>query len=178
MRFFCFFIFFSSSLVILMSCGDEDLYISKEARVVHDILEKSADAIETKHNLALCGEGAAMPGGVIKVLMIDFRSRSHLSKEELRKLLIESAQEIVNQAEKNEKIEEYLEKPPFELKNVQIIIHNYGKQGEDLYDPDISTAQISKNILDYATFSPEDPYQYKNEYEETYEEALAILQSQ
>lgn len=145
---------------------------------VHDILGKASKAIKKKYGLRPFGTGAAMPGGVVKVLILAFETRDQLSREELRGLLVNSAQELITQAQINGKIEQFLEKPPFEMKNVEIVIFNRDKNGRDLCDPEISTARINGDNLIYKTNDPEDEFRYKNRYEETYEEALAILQSQ
>jgi hypothetical protein len=44
-----------------------------------------------------------------------------------------------------------------------------------LKDPQISVANISQGRLNYSTIDPEDSFKYKNEYEESYEEALKAL---
>ena len=46
-----------------------------------------------------------------------------------------------------------------------------------MYDPEISTADISEGILTYQTKDEKSIYGYKNTYTETYEEALQALQS-
>lgn len=41
-----------------------------------------------------------------------------------------------------------------------------------MYDPNISTAEIFQEILNYQTVDATDIFKYKNEYKESYEEAL------
>lgn len=66
------------------------------------------------------GEGAAMPGGIIEELTLTFDTNNKLSKEQLRKLLIECAKELVAQVKMNNNIEQFLAKSPFSIENVQI----------------------------------------------------------
>lgn len=45
-------------------------------------------------------------------------------------------------------------------------------------DPLIANAEISEEILTFLTSDPKQKWGYKNEFEETYEEALEIVNSQ
>ncbi len=64
---------------------------------------------------------------------------------------------------------------PFTIENIQIIIYNHDKNGREVYDPEISTAEISQGILSYQTADSNDTFKYKNEFTETYEEALKAI---
>ena len=65
----------------------------------------------------------------------------------MRELLIKSAQELLNQINENKEIQEFLKERPFTIKNVQIIIYNHDKNGQEVYDPDISgSSNISRNF--------------------------------
>lgn len=150
----------------------------KASKEVNILLEKTNKIIKKKYDLDSSGIGVEMPNGIIEVLILTFDTRNQLSKEELRDLLVKCAEELVLLAKMNEKIECFLKQPPFEVKNVEIIIFNYDKNGRSLCDPEISTARLAKEVLFYKTIDPEDGFRYKNRYEETYEEALTIIQSQ
>jgi hypothetical protein len=75
----------------------------------------------------------------------------------------------------NEEIQNYLKEAPFSIKNIQIIIYNHDKQGREVYDPGIATAQISENVLTYRRADSSDTFQFKQQFEESYEEALKAL---
>ena len=94
----------------------------------------------------------------------------------MRELLIKSAQELLDQVNKNNDIQKHLKEPPFTIKNIQIIIYNHDKDGREIYDPGISTADMSRGILTYQTVDSTDTFKYKNEYEESYEDALKLYQ--
>lgn len=153
----------------------QDPHVSEESKLVHKTLERTAKAVKKKYGLHPFGEGVSMPGGIIKFLTLCFESRDQLSRDELRELLIKSAQEMIAQAKANE-LEQFLESPPFEMKNVEIVIYNHDRNGRRLYDPEISTAEVFGDVLIYRTTDSQENL-FKKEYEETYEEALAILQS-
>ncbi len=157
---------------------NEDPYLSQEERLVNSVLESTAKVIKKKYNIKPSGEGAAMPEGIIGELTLTFDTNDKLSKEQLRKLLIECAKELVAQVKMNNSIEPFLAKTPFSIENVQIIIYNHDKEGRGLRDPEISTAEISHGVLTYRTLDPNDRFRFKNQFEETYNEAVNVLQNQ
>ena len=180
MRYFLFIIaliIFSIFTGWIMFSDKEDPYLSQEEKLVNDILGRTAKIIKKKYGVNPSGEGAAMPDGIISQLTLTFDTSNQLSQETLRKLLVECAQELVAQA-KLTNVEKFLENPPFEIKNVQIIIYNNDKYGRDLKDPEISTAEISNGLLIYRTKDPDDNFKIKNQFKETYNEAIEILQRQ
>jgi hypothetical protein len=152
-----------------------EYHLSREEQLVNRILAKTAKIIKDKYNLNPCGEGAAMPGGSVQELTLCFTTKCPYTKEKLRELIIKIAQELLTQVNKNKEIKKFIKNPPFTIKNIQIIIYNHDRNGRSLRDPEISNAQILEGILNYSTIDPEDSFKYKNEYEESYEEALKAL---
>jgi hypothetical protein len=75
----------------------------------------------------------------------------------------------------NEEIQNFLKERPFTIKNIQIIIYNHDKEGREVNDPGIATAQISEGILTYRTVDSTDTFKFKQQFEESYEEALKAL---
>jgi hypothetical protein len=148
---------------------------SKGEQLVNSTLAKTAKTINEKYNIKPCGVGAAMPGGLIQEFTLCFNTKSSYTKEQLRELLIKSAQELLKQVNENNEIQEFLKERPFNLKNVQIIIYNSDKEGREVYDPGISTAEISQGILTYQTVDKSDTFKYKHEFEETYKDALKAI---
>ncbi len=148
---------------------------SKGEQLVNSILAKSAKIINEKYNLRPCGEGASMPGGPIQEVTLCFNTKLPYTKSQLRESLIKSAQELLKQVNDNNEIQEFLKERPFNLKNVQVIIYNSEKDGREVFDPGISTSEISRGILTYQTVDASDTFKYKQEFSETYEEALKAL---
>ena len=158
--------------------SNENYHPSQAEQLVNSVLAKTAETIKKKYKLKPCGQGAAMPGGPIQELILCFDTKDQFTKEELRGLLIKSAQELLNQINENKDMQPFLIKQPFTIENVEIIIYNVDRNGMDLRDPAISIAQISQGRLIYRTNDPEDYFKYKNQYEETYNEALKALEAQ
>lgn len=55
------------------------------------ILDKTTNEIEKLFPLKICGEGVAMPGGIIRKFNLSFNTKIVLSKEDLRGLLIKTS---------------------------------------------------------------------------------------
>lgn len=153
----------------------QEYHPSKGEQLVNATLASAAKIIKEKYDIKPCGSGAAMPGGPIQELTLCFDTKHPYTTGQLRELLIKSAKELLNKIIENNEIQEFLKERPFTIKNVEIIIYNHDENGRGLCDPEISTARISKAVLIYRTVDPQDSFKYKNEYEESYEEALKAL---
>ncbi len=159
----------------VMKNKQQEYHPSKGEQLVNSTLAKTAKIIKDKYNLKPCGEGVAMPGGSIQELTLCFDTKYPHNKEQLRELIIKSAQELLYQVNENKEIQDFIKTKPFTIKNIQIIIYNHDKNGRSLRDPEISNAQILQGVLNYSTIDPEDSFKYKNEFEESYEEALKAI---
>lgn len=159
----------------IMSSKQPNYQLSKGEQLVNSVLAKTAKIIKSKFDLKPSGEGAAMPGGPVQELALCFDTKYPHNKEKLRELLIKSANELLNQVNENEEIQKFLKERPFTIKNIQIIIYNHDKEGREVYDPGIATAQISRGILTYRTVDSTDTFKFKQQFEESYEEALKAL---
>ncbi len=150
---------------------------SRGSELVHEIIAKTAKSGQKEYGLKPCGSGASMPNGPIKTIRLSFDTRKAHTKDQLRELLINMAQLMVQQVEDNEEIQKFIKNPPFTVNNAEIIIFNHDEKGLQVYDPCIGVAQISNSKLWYVTNDPNGSIKYKNEYEETYEEALELLKN-
>jgi hypothetical protein len=160
---------------VMKTTQQQEYHPSKGEQLVNAILASAAKTIKDKYDIKPCGMGAAMPGGPIQELTLCFDTKHPYTKGQLRELLIKSARELLHQINENNEIQEFLKERPFSIKNVEIIIYNHDKNGRGLCDPEISTARISQTVLIYRTIDPQDSFKYKNEFEESYEEALKAL---
>jgi hypothetical protein len=159
----------------VMQSKQQAYHPSKGEQLINSTLAKAAKIIKEKYNIKPSGVGVAMPGGPIQEVTLCFDTKYSYSKDQLRELLIKSMEELLNQVNKNKEIQEFLKEKPFTIKNIQIIIYNHDERGREVYDPEISTAEISQGILTYQTVDLTDTFKYKNEFEETYEDALKAI---
>lgn len=159
----------------IMKNEQRENHIPKGEQVVNSILAKTAQNVKEKYNLKPCGAGVAMPGGPIQGVTLCFDTKLPYTKNQLRELLIKSAEELLNQVNEDKEIHQFLKDRPFTIRNIEIIIYNNDKNGLEVFDPSISVARISQGNLIYRTTDANDTFKYKNKYEESYEEALKAL---
>jgi hypothetical protein len=167
-----FFSIFIGSLLL----AEPNNYISFQEKLVNSILLESSNKIKNKFNLKSCGNGASMPGGVVKGLSLIFQLKGSFTKEILRSMLLDAAKDMLSIVNANKEIQPFLKTSPFIIDNIQIVIYIKNKDGKSLNDPAISVAQISHGVLNYRTNDPNDIYKYKQDLYETYLEALQALE--
>lgn len=170
-----------AAVLIFFGCCHADqakFYAPSEASIqVDKVISCAEKIIEKKYKIIACGTGIGMPGGIVEELGLAFHTDRTITKAELRILLINCAQILLHEVISNIKIQPFLIKTPFTIKDVEIIIYNHDKNGRSSYDPDVSVASISGGVLEYRSIDPDNPFNYKNIVEETYEEALKIYQN-
>lgn len=149
--------------------------IPTDDKIMLSIINKTGKKLEKRYKMIPCGFGI---NNGFKFLEISFHIRRPIPKEELRCMLIDCADEFLKNINTNEEIKPYLENYPFTHKNVGIIFYIYDTSGDDLWHPNITIAEIIKNKLSFKTEDPEDIGGYKEETEETIEEALQLINTQ
>jgi hypothetical protein len=186
MKFLCFLAFFIFICILssfipnsflrnpLFWFDNDDKNFTKAERIVNKILYQTASSIKEKYKFNSAGTIVSMPQGNVKKLGLAFDPRQRFSKEQLRELTVQLGAELLNHINSNEEIQASLVKRPFTIENVEIIIYNDDKQGYSIYDPEIAVAHLAQGIIIYKTNDPDKEYRYKNEYEETYEEAFQL----
>lgn len=167
-------------VILLSSCAREYIYEPSEEVIqaeiqVHKVISGTEQIIYEKYGMRPMGTGIGMPSGVIHNVGLSFDTKETLAKEEIRKLLVEFAQIMLNEFTANAEIQPLLVQRPASLDNVQIIIFNYSKNRELSHYPNVSTANISHGILNYSYIDGEGVYMDSKQDSETFEEALQVL---
>lgn len=109
---------------------------------------------------------------------LQFQIFRPLSKDEGRKILIDSAEELLTAINTTPEMLSFLEPSPFTYLNVEIVIFTYHSNGQSTYYPDIAVFADRRGIIRFATEREDMKYDYYTEEEETFEEALKIVQAQ
>jgi len=155
----------------------QNFEIPKEDLIVDAILEKSAIFLEKKYKMHPMGTNVAMPSGIVNLLGLHFQTQRTLTKEEARKILVDSAQYLLNSINNNQEIRPYLKVYPFTLDNVDITIFINNSAGYPVEDSGIGIASIRDGKLEYNILSTVDNIPvFKNTSIESYEDALKITQ--
>ncbi|MDP1835150.1 MAG: hypothetical protein Q8K75_04390 [Chlamydiales bacterium] len=142
------------------------------------IKNRGIAAIENRYKIECIGTGASMPGGPIRFITLSFQVRGALSKQNLRRMLVTSAQDILKIANEIPDLDSCLHNPPFGIKSLDILLFVYDVNGRDTYDPDISSARLSDGIVEFITDAPNCYLKVQNQYTETYEEALKAIEEE
>lgn len=167
-----------SIVIALFSLFSRGVDQNDPAEIAGDILEKTVTITSKRYPLQACGTIMAMPSGNVKELGLCFQTKHVLSRDQLRELLIECGQVLIQQINSDKHIQRFLNKRPFTMKEARIIIYNKDKNGDEPYDPLIATAGIMGGLLTFRTTDFKTTWKFKNEFDETYEEALEIINSQ
>ncbi len=144
------------------------------ADIAREIRSNVGKKLSKKHRMNLIGVGGGMMGSVY-MIGLSFQVRHPLERNEVRYLIVDCAEELINAVNANEEIRPYLRDYPFTTKNVQIFIFSSTSKGGDVYDPYIGASWIAESDkISYCTSEPS-KITYKNKYYETYAEARAKI---
>lgn len=144
-------------------------------RIVNETICKIAASLQKKYKMQPIGTSISMPDGIVKELGIDFQIIGPLTREELRKILVDCAQELLSVVNTTNELLPFLEKTIFSVDNVDINLFIVDTNGVRLEQPNIGVAGIIRGKLDYEILVTEDIPIVKNSYVETYEDALKFL---
>jgi hypothetical protein len=170
-------LFYFSIILCFLFIGAANPYDEKKhAKVFYGTLGKVSKFIEKKYKLTCIGSGGKAFGGPITKFSLSFDIRAPLSREQLRKLLIDCSKDFLAIVNTDKEVQPYLAQKPFTLENIEITIFNHDINGRTTFDPVIIVARISEGILNFRTNDPDKKYAYKENYKETYEEAVKLIQ--
>lgn len=138
----------------------------------------SGQMLSKKYSMRLCATTVAMPGGNIQYLELKFDIRGPLSKMAIRKLLIDIVNDFLLNINNDVALCSYLKDGRLEISEIGITLFLHGLTNRPIAQPEIGVAFIEKGILTFITLEPEAIPSFRDHANETYEEALQILQSQ
>jgi hypothetical protein len=155
---------------------NSDYQTPKSEQAVNKILNQTANILKHRYNMKPIATNVAMPGGIVKLLGLDFQLLGPLEKEKIRNILIDSAQELLKNINADAEIRPYLESYPFTIQNVEINLFLIDAKGSEINHPDIGIAGIAEGELDYLTLLYTDIPNQVTESKESYKDALDILE--
>lgn len=149
----------------------------ESVEIVHELLNEAEDFLTHKYHLDCMGTSVAMPEGIVGQLGLQFSINKILTREELRKILVNTGRDLMCMINANTKIRPHLKKYPFTIEDVEITIFLSDPAGYKLSHPHISNAAINMGKLDYVTYirGGEEILSEASEFKESYEDALKAL---
>lgn len=148
-------------------------------QISDQLSNKTAKILEEKYHLNLIGTG----GGLFKcvnMLSLSFNIQGSLSKDDLRKILIDGVNTFLNEINNDINIRPYLKRYPFLAEDVEIKLFIVDSQRREVFHPEISVAIARSGELVYKTESEQNKtrYGYESVNKEKFEDALKIVQAE
>lgn len=162
---------------LMMSCQRNEP-ISEKEKIKYRVLNEVINQLKDQHQLSLGGFGAEGSEKGYQLLGLNFDLYGVISKDEGRKMLVESVDLMLNVINQDKELQPYLLEKPFTSKNVDLVFFVKRKNGEDVFYPDIRIFSACGGRISYLTESPEQEFGYYTEEEETFEEARRIVEVQ
>ncbi|HEU64351.1 MAG TPA: hypothetical protein ENH96_03045 [Chlamydiae bacterium] len=147
-----------------------------EPKYVHladNIINKTANELKNEKRLHLIGHGGSLMYDV-KKLGISFVSIDEITIEEGRKLIQYCAQKFLSNINSNEQIRPYLNTVPFEAKDIDVAISFKERDMGKNHSIDFISMHYGKIVYDIS----DKEETLKTVHEETYDEALKIVESE
>jgi hypothetical protein len=161
------------------SCKNQDPYISDCEQAVNKQMGSSAKMLSKKYHMRPCAVTVAMPGGNIKYLELKFDMLGPLPQDAIRKILLNSVHDFLNNINSDSELCSYLKNGNMNICEVGITLFFHDTKGYHIHEPEIGIASISKGEVEYIREDPNEiSIKGMKTTEESYEEALQILNSQ
>lgn len=144
---------------------------SEKERIVCKLETKVAKKLKEELGLIPFGVGGQMMNQ-IQILMLDFQYRQPISMKEGRRLLVKAVFEYLNEINSNETIRKYLQRYPFQPRNVEICIYLKKSDGSDYGLNELVVLAAREGKIQFKFNKTE--FLFRT-IQETFEEALEIL---
>lgn len=147
-------------------------------KMAHKICGEIGKKLKSKYGVKYFGISEEGPSG--KYITIGFELSYHrvLTKDEGRLLLLNCAHDALEVFNSYPQFKPYMANVPFTVDNILINIFIQPPTSWDVYFPDITIFSFSKGYLEYYTKTPQKRFGYYTEEEESYEDALKIVEMQ
>ncbi len=162
------------SLLLLTSFGHRKADYCKMAERLAD---RYAIEFAQPRGLMLCRYGGAMMDDIQEV-SLGFTSFIALSVDQARIYYVEMMEEFLCRINSDEEIRPYLHNYPFEEENIKLRIGFDDSQGKILSDGQVAQMGIVKDHKLYFAAYDSEKEKFYDLHEESYEEALKIVQNQ
>ena len=152
--------------------------LKENERVAHSLMNRVTDILESRYQLHYVGFSEGGEEGKYSNIGLHFVRYGTLSKDEGRKMVIESVKELLNEINSDPKLQPFLLYKPFTAQNVSLDILIFTSDGKNVFYPDINIFSAVRGKIKFFTKIPEREFGYFTEEEETFEEALRIVEAQ
>ncbi|MFA6118866.1 MAG: hypothetical protein WCT85_05535 [Parachlamydiales bacterium] len=160
--------------LLLISCSKEERDMHKRNKIEQKLLLKTTNQLESEKQLKFTGYGGSSDKG-LTMLSLSFEADKNYDIQTGRKLIVYCAEKFLENINSDEKIRPYLKSYPFHSKDIQLFIsiNNKSKISDENH---LESIILGKGSIDYLIY--DENHRLKTVREETYEEALNIIQKQ
>ncbi len=156
-------------ILIFIGCSESFPGEKQLAKVTNIAIKR----LKYEYNLILSGTGVSWPNKC-NAVAYDFNYEKAATISEGRRIIVNAVEIIIDSAHEVKEFEEYLAQPPFTYKHIMMGISFPPSVFMDQKDPYIELIAIMRGTIRYKIWN-EAAYEYELLHEETYEEALRIL---
>ena len=163
-------------LCFLLGCARDPL--KEHEKAAYSVMHKVSEILKTRHQLYYSGRIESGGKNGYYVMGLNYDHFGKITKDEGRKMIIDSVNTFLQEINSDPKLQKYLLKKPFLPADVWIMIFPFSIDGTDIFYPDIVVISAVQGKIFYKTKSPDQEYGYFTEEEEIFDEALRILEEQ
>ncbi len=150
-------------------------YVPPDYAVLAEKIQKEkAGIFSNRYNMILVAEGGDMMD-TVNVFRLHFELKGPLSKDKLRKILVDCVEELLEGINSEPRLKGHLKMEPFTEEGVDIALFVVDAKGEEVAHPEISVAAARRSTIKYKTADLANPNVYKSETEESYEQAKRLV---
>ncbi len=128
---------------------------SEKAKMVHRAVYKTAETLNNRFQIRYIGISEAADENYYKEVGMFFELHRITSIEEGREIIVDCAEELLNEINSNPQLLPYLKPSPFTVKNIEIAIYVRHPNGKIVYHPDLGILSLRGGIIRYSTDAPE-----------------------
>jgi hypothetical protein len=161
-------------LIFLTSCMGMIDIPPKHEKIANTVSRRVAKTLAQRHGMRQVGSGGGMMGQV-NMMFIAFNIKRLLTIKEARALIVDCAEEFLEEINSDEKLKPFLVTYPFLIKNIEIAIYAFTSDGYPASYPHIITTGLYEGEISYRKKDFKERYKYKVNIRESYEEAVDIL---
>ncbi len=159
-------------LLLLSSCFEnQNEYMRYANRVTNEVI----NILIQRHNLEAIQFGGGSMRECIQDLSLTFEIERPKTKEELRRIMVDSLETFLNVINNDKQVRPYLITYPFTLRQIHLTIYVRDKDKNYALYPEINSVSLFKKGITYETCDQECNL---TEFVETYEEAKKIIKSE
>ena len=146
-------------------------------KIANGITYRVGKQLKKDINLQYVGGGGGMMDS-IRMMAMSFQLFHEVDLPEARRILVCATTEYLNAINDSKRVRPYLRNYPFKVENIEIMIWVQTANNRDVAPDEIAFMSSDNGILIYKIVENRTPYTSKEIHQETYQEALKIIQEE